>query len=97
MAAGLRGLACQPEVQDLGRAVVGHVDVVGLQVAMDDAARVRGGEAADDLPRQIDDSSGRQRPAVDERAQCFSFEQLGDEERHAAGADVEDREHVGVR
>ena len=36
-------------------------------------------------------------PRSTQRAQRLALEELGDEERHGADADVEDREHVGMR
>ena len=38
---GLTNGLCQPEVGDLGRAVLGEQDVVRLQVAVDDAGTSR--------------------------------------------------------
>ena len=43
--------AGDPEVGDLGRALLVDQDVLGLDVAVDDVARVRGAERARDLDR----------------------------------------------
>jgi len=40
-----RVIAGQAKVEDFGAAVARHHDVFGLEIAMDDAGRVRGGEA----------------------------------------------------
>jgi hypothetical protein len=50
------------EVGDLGRALLVDQDVLGLDVAVDDAARVRGAERARDLDRVGDRLVDRQRP-----------------------------------
>ncbi len=52
----------QPEVEDLGAAVGRHEDVVGLQVAVDDALRVRGRQALRDLAGQVGRRSRRRAP-----------------------------------
>ena len=50
---------CEPEIEDLRRPGVRDQNVVGFQVAMDDALRVRGVESARDLPRQCEHRVGR--------------------------------------
>ena len=42
----------QPKVEDLDRAVVAHLDVGWLQIAMDDPLLVRGDQRGGDLPRE---------------------------------------------
>ena len=87
----------RPKSRIFDMAVGGDEDVVRLQVAMDDAAGVGGAETGDELKRQLCRPWHGQRPAFEERAQRVALEQLGDEERHVADADVEDREDVRVR
>ena len=43
----------EPEVEDLRAAVGGDEDVVGLQIAVDDALRMRGRQALRDLDGQV--------------------------------------------
>ena len=85
-----------PEVEDLGPAVVRQEDVVGLDVAVDDAAGVRGREAVGDLGGDLDRLLGRERAASRSRSASDSpCEEL----RHGPGdarnvARVVDREDV---
>ena len=51
----------EPEVADLGRAVGGEPDVAGLEVAVDDAVRVRVREPAADALRDLQRALERQR------------------------------------
>ena len=88
----------EAEVEDLDVAVVGHEDVVGLEVAVDDALAVRGGEAPRDLERPVDRLLLRHGRAVELAAQRLALEQLG----HGVGdavvrAEVVDREDVRMR
>ena len=92
--AGLRQLG-EAEVEDLHPAVAGDEDVLGLQVAVDDALVVRGGEAAGDLDGVVDGLARRQRRGADARAQRLAFEQLRDDVgRAVVAADVVDGEDV---
>ena len=68
----------QAEVQDLDVAVVRDEDVVGLQVAVDDALAVRGGEALGDLQRPVHGLPLRDGRAVELAAQRLALEQLRD-------------------
>ena len=87
----------QAEVEDLHPAVPGEEEVLGLQVAVNDALLVRRGEAARDLDREVDRFPERQRPRGEALAQCLALEQLEDEVgRVALETDVEHREDVGV-
>jgi hypothetical protein len=61
-----------------------------------DAPAVGGGEARDELERDIGGASQRDRPAFDDGAQRLAVEEFGDQKWHVAGADVENREDVGV-
>jgi hypothetical protein len=88
----------QAEVQQLDVAVARHEDVVGLEVAMNDATRVGGGEAARDLGPIRGRLGHGQRALVQARAQGGSFEEL----RHDVGESVllthvVHREHVRIR
>ena len=96
---GLRELR-ETEVENLHAAVVRDEDVLRLQIAMDDALLVRGGEAVRDLHRVSFDEAlrtRRSRPAVAAQplAQRLALEQLRDDVRRAVvRADVVDREDV---
>ncbi len=64
---------------------------------MDDAAVVRGRQAAGDLHRVLDGLPDGQRAGAKAVAERLAFEQLRDNERRAVlGADVMDREDVRV-
>ncbi len=85
----------QAEVEDLDAAVVRHEDVLGLEIAVDDALLVRGAEAAGDLERVVDGLARRDRAAGELLAQGRSLEQLRDDVRRAVvRADVVDRHDV---
>ena len=64
--AGGQGLR-ESEVQHLDRAVLAHADVGRLQIAMDDAERVRGVERLGDLPGHVERLVDRQRASRDPR------------------------------
>ena len=74
----------QAEVEDLDDPIGAEEHVLGLQVAVDDAARVRGGETARDLLGHIERLA--RRPG-DPRSQCLAQRRAGQEfggnERHA--------------
>ena len=53
----------QPEIDDACRAIAREHDVLGLDVAMHDAHRMRGREAVGDLHREVEKSLQRQRTA----------------------------------
>ena len=94
---GCRALAGQAEVEDLDAAVAGQEDVLGLQVAVDDAFLVRGGQAEGDLAGDLDGACGRKRAVVEPLAQRLALEQLGDGVSEAVdGAEVVDGQDVGV-
>ena len=69
----------EAEVEDLHAAVVGHEDVLGLQVPVDDALLVRGREAVGDLERVVDGLALREGAAREDRPQRLAFEQLQDD------------------
>ena len=96
MVGGLAELG-QAEIEDLDQAVGGDEDVLGLQVAVDDAAAVRRGQAAGDLLRVRQGLAQRQRAAAERAAQRLAVEQLGDDVGPpVGGADVVDRDDVRV-
>jgi hypothetical protein len=68
----------QPEVENLHPAVARQEDVLRLQIPMHDAAAVGGGEARDELQRDIGGASQRDGSAFDDGAQRLPLEQLGD-------------------
>jgi hypothetical protein len=85
----------QAEVQDLHVPVASNHHVFGLQVAMDDARIVGGGERAGHLERHIDRIRGRQPAAGDARSQRFAIDELGGDEADAIRtADIVNREDV---
>jgi hypothetical protein len=87
----------QAEVEDLRPAVPGYEEVLGLQVAVNDALLVGRGEAAGDLDPEVDDLPRRQRSPGEPYPQGFALEQLEDEVgRIALQTDVEHREDVGM-
>ena len=61
----------EPEVEDLGAAVGGHEDVVGLQVAVNDALRVRGRQALRDLAGQVGRVRGGSAPLLSAAASVW--------------------------
>ena len=91
---GWTGLAGQAEVEKLDGAIGQDEDVLRFQIAVDDAAFVRGAQSGSDLPRDADRLVDGHR-SKQLRAQRPAREQLADDERHALLiADVEDRERV---
>jgi hypothetical protein len=89
--------AGDPEVQDLGPAVVGQEDVVRLDIAVDDPARVGGREAVGDLGGDVDRLLGRERPAPQSLGERFALQKLrhGPRDR-AKRARIVDRKDVRV-
>ena len=79
---GLRELG-QAEVEDLHAAVARDEDVLGLQVPVDDALGVGGGESRGDLEPVTDGAARRECSARETRAQRLAFEQLLDDVRRA--------------
>jgi len=63
-----------PEVEDLDAPAVGHEHVVGLDVAVDHARAVRGGEPVGQLGRDPHDVAQRDRRLGDPRAQRLAVE-----------------------
>ena len=89
----------EAEVQDLDAAVVRDEEVLGLQIPVDDALVVRGGEAVRDLHRVVDRLALGELPAREHRPQRLALEQLLDDVGRAVAAirpDVVDRGDVRV-
>ena len=59
-------------------AIIGDEDVVGFDVAMDDALVVRRRETTDDLQSEIERLSLREHNSVHSLTQGLAFPQLGD-------------------
>ena len=64
---------------------------------MDDGAAVGGSETGDELECDIGRALQAERPTLDRRPQRLAVEQLCDQVRLVARADVEDGENVGMR
>ena len=96
--ADLRAVAGQAEVDDPDGAVVRDHDVLGLEVAVDDAGGVRGRQA----PAGGEEDRANLRPgaglAAQPRRQRLTFDELHrDEDAVVDRADVVDHDDVGVR
>jgi hypothetical protein len=76
----------------------GHQDVVGLEIAVDDAEVVGHRHGREDLREQVDDARARQRPLlVDQRQQGAALDVLhGQVEEVAVLAEVEDAHRARV-
>src|SRR5262249_6735792 len=66
------------EVEDLRPALVRQEDVVGLDVAVDDALPVRRGEALGDLTRDLDGLFGMERAAAQPLGERLALQELRD-------------------
>ena len=97
------GLRCrvvqgrEAEIEDLHAAVQREEDVLRLQVAMHDAALVRGTKPSGHLERDVERRVHRKCAGAETRAQRLTFQTLRHEVRGAAVIpDVVDGQHVGV-
>jgi hypothetical protein len=70
----------EAEIEELDPAVAREKDILGLEVAVDDAPLVRRCEAVGDLNRHIDGFAKRQRTLFEPLAQGASVEELRDDE-----------------
>ena len=81
---------CRPgeaEVQHLDRAVLAHLDIGGLEVAMDDTLLVRGFERVGNLPGDGQRLVERDGPARDPLRQVLALDQFHDEGVHVRRPD----------
>ncbi len=87
----------EPEVGHAHASVVADEDVVGLEVAVDDAGGVGGGEAAAGGAQGVDDRAPAARGIAQPAAEGGALDQLhDDEELVVGGADLVDGDDVGV-
>jgi hypothetical protein len=95
----LAGAAGEAEVEDADAAVVADHDVVGLEVAVDEADGVGGGEAVAGLGEHAEDLGAGPRLLVEPAAQRDAGDELHRDVDLAVGggADVVDADDVGVR
>ncbi len=85
----------EAEIKNLRQAVAGDEQVLGLEIAMEDAPRVSGGKAAGDLHANLDRFASRERAAVEPLTQRGALEEFADDVRSAAvRANVEDSQNV---
>src|SRR5262245_47038977 len=93
----LRSEFRQTEIEDLHPPVVRDKQVFRLEVAMDDAFGMRGGQPFGNLPRVINRLSLSDWALLYQLAQFFAFEQLGHDIRRAfMRTDIVNREDVRV-
>ena len=72
-------------------------DVLGLHVAVNNPLSVRGRERASDLSSDVDRLLYGQRPTIEARAQCFTLDKFGHDERSALViTDIVDDQDVRV-
>ena len=69
----------KPEVENLDVAVSGEKQILWLEIAMDDPARVSGRQAARHLPRDIERLALADRSAPEPIPQRLAFQALGDD------------------
>jgi hypothetical protein len=92
---GIGRCAGEAEVEDLHAAVSRDEQVLRLEISVDDALRVRRGQALQHLPAVIDRLRGRERASIEDLAQRLTLEQLQHHEHRAlVPADVVDRQDV---
>lgn len=86
------------EIEDLHQPLLSQKQILGFDVAMDDALSVRGGKAFRDLRYVLQDHPLRKRVLASQAcAERLPFQQLGDDVGNLAmPADVVDRQDVGV-
>ena len=91
--------AGEPEVGDADLAAAVEHDVGGLEIAVDDVALVRRGEARADLPRDLERAIfGKSSDALQQRGQILAVDVLHRQERGAVDlVDVVDAADVRVR
>src|SRR5262249_52234776 len=85
------------EIQDLDDAVLGHEQILRLQIPMHDPLLVRCRQTLSDLGRVLDGLARWKCSAGEARSQRLSFEQLRDDVwRSLVRADVIQRDDVGM-
>ena len=82
------------EVEDLGVALGGDQHVVGLEVAVDDADRVRRGERRQHLGHDLDQAAERDRAGPHDLGEGVALDVLHHDERPAVG-ELREVEHAG--
>src|SRR6266513_3294509 len=87
----------ETKVENLDTAVFGDEEVLRLEIAVNDALVVRGGESMSDLHRVIDVFANREWAALQDLPQGFADEQFRDEIRRALeDSKLVDGEDVGM-
>src|SRR5262249_18177629 len=87
----------QPKVEDDGPAVVVHEDVAGLEIAVNDAQLVGGGNRVADDDKQSDDTLDRQSVLADVFIQWPAGDAIHDVIKAAGGdAAVMNRDDIGM-
>ena len=102
---GDRGAACgrrvvprQAEVENFQPPIGGDEEILGFQIAVDDAFVVRSRQTARELHTVIGGAPKRQRAVQERAAQRLAFEQFGHRVRDAPlGADVVNGENIRMR
>jgi hypothetical protein len=90
--------ACQAEIDELGCSVDVDDHVLRLEIAMNDAARVRGCQTGDDSVRQAEAFGGRERPCPEEITKRRAIDPLHDQEEPPVElGDVVDGDDVDMR
>jgi hypothetical protein len=93
---GSSALAGEAEVDDAGAAVVVDEDVVGLEVAVDEAGAVGGGEAVAGGEEHVEDSARARGWRRARRAGWAAMNSMAMKRLAVDGADVVDAGDVGV-
>jgi hypothetical protein len=87
----------EPEVEDLDAPLAAHHHVLGLQVAMDQASRVRRRKPVRDLTADLQRLSQRQGPVREQIPKVLPVDELhGDERDRIRESNLVDRHDVGV-
>ena len=90
-------MLCQTEVEDFDAIVASDEDVVGLEIAVDDAFFVGGGEAFGDVESVLDQFAARKSSGGQNFAKRLAFEKFGDKKADAVLLpDVVNSEDVGM-
>ena len=88
--------ACEAEIEDLDVTVLANHDVLGFDIAVNNAGRMRHAERLRDLPADVLGRCRRQ-PASHDRAQCLPGNELEGQKGLPVGhAHVVDRDDIGM-